>query len=56
VAPVFVDGRLDRTLRGDALVAEFIELLEEYVDRHYPADGHGAERSPALRDTVTQTT
>jgi (E)-4-hydroxy-3-methylbut-2-enyl-diphosphate synthase len=56
VAPVFVDGRLDRTLRGDALVAEFIELLEEYVDRHYPADGHGAERSPALRDTVTQAT
>jgi (E)-4-hydroxy-3-methylbut-2-enyl-diphosphate synthase len=56
VAPVFVDGRLDRTLRGDALVAEFIELLEEYVDRHYPADGHGAGSPPALRDTVTQTT
>jgi (E)-4-hydroxy-3-methylbut-2-enyl-diphosphate synthase len=35
VAPVFVDGRLDRTLRGDALVDEFIELLEAYVDRRY---------------------
>jgi (E)-4-hydroxy-3-methylbut-2-enyl-diphosphate synthase len=37
VAPVFVDGRLDRTLRGDAIVAEFIVLLEEYVDRNYGA-------------------
>jgi len=35
VAPVFVDGRLDRTLRGDRIVAEFIELLEAYVDRRY---------------------
>jgi (E)-4-hydroxy-3-methylbut-2-enyl-diphosphate synthase len=35
VAPVFVDGRLDRTLRGDHIVEEFIELLEQYVDRRY---------------------
>ena len=31
VAPVFIDGRLDRTLRGDGLVAEFIDILEDYV-------------------------
>ena len=37
VAPVFVDGKLDRTLRGDAIVAEFIDLLERYVDRRYGA-------------------
>jgi (E)-4-hydroxy-3-methylbut-2-enyl-diphosphate synthase len=36
VAPVFIDGRLDRTLRGDGLVAEFIEILEDYVTRRYP--------------------
>jgi (E)-4-hydroxy-3-methylbut-2-enyl-diphosphate synthase len=41
VAPVFVDGRLDRTLRGDHIVAEFIELLEEYVDRRYEAQPVG---------------
>jgi (E)-4-hydroxy-3-methylbut-2-enyl-diphosphate synthase len=35
VAPVFVDGALDRTLRGEGLVAEFIGILEEYVDRRY---------------------
>ena len=37
VAPVFVDGKLDRTLRGEGLVDEFIELLESYVDRRYGA-------------------
>jgi (E)-4-hydroxy-3-methylbut-2-enyl-diphosphate synthase len=36
VAPVFVDGRLDRTLRGDRLVADFIDILEAYVARRYP--------------------
>jgi len=37
VAPVFIDGKLDRTLRGEGLVDEFIGILEEYVDRRYPA-------------------
>ncbi len=37
MAPVFIDGKLDRTLRGDGLVAEFIEILEYYVDRRFPA-------------------
>ncbi len=37
VAPVFIDGRLDRTLRGEGLVAEFIEILEAYVARRFPA-------------------
>ncbi len=39
VAPVFVDGKLDRTLRGDAIVAEFLDLLETYVDRRYGVVG-----------------
>jgi (E)-4-hydroxy-3-methylbut-2-enyl-diphosphate synthase len=37
VAPVFIDGRLDRTLRGEGLVAEFIDILEDYVGRRFPA-------------------
>jgi (E)-4-hydroxy-3-methylbut-2-enyl-diphosphate synthase len=36
VAPVFIDGKLDRTLRGDGLVAEFIDILEAYVATRYP--------------------
>jgi len=34
-APVFVDGRLMTTLKGDKIVAEFIEILNEYVDNRY---------------------
>jgi (E)-4-hydroxy-3-methylbut-2-enyl-diphosphate synthase len=37
VAPVFIDGRLDRTLRGEGLVAEFIDILEDYVAQRFPA-------------------
>src|SRR5229473_3257400 len=37
VAPVYVDGKLSITLRGDAIVAEFIEILNRYVDSHYAA-------------------
>ena len=36
VAPVFMDGKLDRTLRGDGLVDEFIGILEDYVEHRYP--------------------
>ena len=35
VAPVYIDGKLAMTLRGDAIVAEFIEILNRYVDSHY---------------------
>lgn len=35
VAPVYVDGRLHRTLRGDHIVAEFIDILNSYVERRY---------------------
>jgi (E)-4-hydroxy-3-methylbut-2-enyl-diphosphate synthase len=34
-APVYVDGRLLVTLRGEDIVAEFLEILEEYVSSHY---------------------
>ena len=35
VAPVYVDGKLSITLRGGAIVAEFIQILNKYVDSHY---------------------
>jgi (E)-4-hydroxy-3-methylbut-2-enyl-diphosphate synthase len=34
-APVYVDGRLMLTLKGDRIVAEFIDILNQYVDSHY---------------------
>jgi len=36
-APVFVDGRLMTTLRGDHIVQEFIGILDEYVETRYGA-------------------
>jgi (E)-4-hydroxy-3-methylbut-2-enyl-diphosphate synthase len=35
VAPVYVDGKLRTTLRGDHIVAEFIDILNTYVERTY---------------------
>src|SRR3954469_12297396 len=34
-APVYVDGRLMLTLKGDRIVAQFLDILNEYVDTHY---------------------
>jgi (E)-4-hydroxy-3-methylbut-2-enyl-diphosphate synthase len=34
-APVYVDGKLMTTLRGDAIVPEFLEILDQYVARRY---------------------
>ena len=36
-APVYVDGRLMTTLKGERIVAEFIAILNAYVDAHYAA-------------------
>jgi (E)-4-hydroxy-3-methylbut-2-enyl-diphosphate synthase len=48
VAPVYVDGKLIKTLRGDSIVAEFIVMLDEYVEHTY-----GAEK--ALKGLVSPT-
>jgi (E)-4-hydroxy-3-methylbut-2-enyl-diphosphate synthase len=37
VAPVYVDGKLKCTLRGDKIAEEFFDLLNSYVDRSYAA-------------------
>jgi (E)-4-hydroxy-3-methylbut-2-enyl-diphosphate synthase len=36
-APVYVDGRLFTTLKGDDIVPQFIKILNEYVESHYGA-------------------
>jgi (E)-4-hydroxy-3-methylbut-2-enyl-diphosphate synthase len=37
-APVYVDGALSVTLKGDRIVEEFIGILNEYVARTYPGE------------------
>jgi (E)-4-hydroxy-3-methylbut-2-enyl-diphosphate synthase len=36
-APVYVDGKLFTTLRGESIVQEFLEILDDYVATHYAA-------------------
>ncbi len=49
-APVYVDGRLFTTLKGDRLVEEFLRILDDYVERRYGGDGAASATSaePAL--------
>ena len=37
-APVYVDGKLIVTLKGDNIVPEFLQILEDYVGRTYAVD------------------
>jgi len=39
-APVYIDGKLATTLRGDSIVADFKRILDDYVESHY---GHAAK-------------
>jgi (E)-4-hydroxy-3-methylbut-2-enyl-diphosphate synthase len=41
-APVYVDGKLMVTLKGDTIVQEFLRILDEYVEKTY------GSRKPAI--------
>ena len=43
-APVYVDGKLHVTLKGDRIVPEFLQLLDDYVARRYPAGAAAVTR------------
>jgi (E)-4-hydroxy-3-methylbut-2-enyl-diphosphate synthase len=53
-APVYVDGRLAVTLKGDTIVADFLRILEEYIAARFagaaPAEARSAAQ-PADRPT-----
>jgi (E)-4-hydroxy-3-methylbut-2-enyl-diphosphate synthase len=42
-APVYVDGRKVKTLRGEGLAGEFKAMVEDYVAKRFPErrPGHG---------------
>ncbi|HBY60978.1 MAG TPA: 4-hydroxy-3-methylbut-2-en-1-yl diphosphate synthase, partial [Solibacterales bacterium] len=42
VAPVYVDGRLMTTLRGEKIVGEFVAILNEYVAKRYSGEAVAA--------------
>ncbi len=45
-APVYVDGRMYKTLQGAAIVPEFFRMLDEYIESHYA--------STAIKDSLIQ--
>ena len=49
-APVYVDGALKVTLKGETIVADFLRILEDYVDRRF--GGASAKRSAERHVTV----
>ena len=53
-APVYVDGRLALTLKGDRIVAEFLEILNQYVDTHY--GDSGSPRSRGVTEKLAEKT
>ena len=42
-APVYVDGKLYKTLHGDTIVAEFKQILDNYVESHYRQGAKSSE-------------
>ena len=42
-APVYVDGKLLKTLHGDTIVAEFKQILDNYVQTHYGQNAKSEE-------------
>jgi (E)-4-hydroxy-3-methylbut-2-enyl-diphosphate synthase len=42
-APVYIDGKLSTTLRGDTIVAEFKQILDRYVESHYGQSSKSGE-------------
>ena len=42
-APVYIDGKLAVTLKGEGIVPEFLKILDDYVEKTY-----GANRTAAL--------
>jgi len=43
-APVYVDGKLKLTLKGDTIVADFLQILEEYVEARFGQGALSAQR------------
>ncbi len=54
-APVYLDGALYTTLKGDSIVAEFLAILDEYVVTHYRTEDGGVEADPVSDPLPAQT-
>ncbi len=53
-APVFVDGQLRVTLKGDRIVDEFVAILDDYVRSRYGNGAGRADKSDRAVRAVTE--
>jgi len=53
-APVYLDGALHTTLKGDRIVAEFLAILDDYVVTHYRAEGGEVTADPVSQPSPAQ--
>jgi len=44
-APVYVDGALNVTLKGDTIVADFLRILDDYVEKRFGGKGSANGRA-----------
>jgi (E)-4-hydroxy-3-methylbut-2-enyl-diphosphate synthase len=53
-APVYIDGKLSVTLKGEGIVPEFLEILDDYVERTYGAEkpSPSADHSASLTSSA----
>ena len=47
-APVYVDGALKVTLKGETIVSDFLRLLDEYVETRFGSANRGAQGNVAV--------
>jgi len=47
-APVYVDGALRVTLKGDTIVADFLRILDDYVERRFGSANGGSQGHVAV--------
>ncbi len=47
-APVYVDGALNVTLKGDTIVADFLRILDDYVESRYGSANGRGQRDVAI--------
>ena len=47
-APVYVDGALKLTLKGDTIVADFLRILDDYVERRFGSANGGSQGHVAV--------
>ena len=51
-APVYVDGALRVTLRGDTIVADFLRILDDYVEKRFSGGGRGGSANGSAQRHV----